>query len=85
MIYQDHLNDGRGEIWSETYIHFYHHHQAFSNIEQGIVDDIFRPTSISLTITPTIYYLGVTVAGMVHISNFPITTSSIYFILRGKL
>ena len=50
---------------------------TFSNIEQGKVDDIFRPTSMYFSITHTIYYLGVKVAGLGPKSNSTITTSSL--------
>ena len=48
-----------------------------SNIEQGIVSNIFRPTYTSCTITPTIFYSGVRVSGMGTIPNSPIITNSI--------
>ena len=50
---------------------------TISNIEQGIVVDLFIPTSTSFTITPTIYSLGGRVAGMGPISNYPTTTTNI--------
>ena len=58
---------------------------TLSNIEQGIVSDILRPTSASFIITPTISYLVGRVACMLPISNSPITSNSIFCILRGKL
>ena len=50
---------------------------TFSKIEQGGVVDIFRPTSMSCTFTPTIYSWGGRLAGLVPISNSPITINSI--------
>ena len=58
---------------------------TFSNIEQGKVDDIFRPTSMYFAITHTIYYLGVRVAGLGPTSNSTITTSSLSCILGVKM
>ena len=46
-------------------------------IEQGKVVDIFRPTSMSCTIIPNIYLLGVRVSFLVPIPKYPITTNSI--------
>ena len=50
---------------------------TFSNIEQGRVVDIFRPTSNYCNIAPTISSLGWIVDGLVYISNSPITNNSI--------
>ena len=49
----------------------------FSNIEQVRVVDLFRPTYMFCTVTPTISSLGGIVAGMEPISNPPITTNII--------
>ena len=51
---------------------------TLSNIEQGRVVDLFGPTSISCTVTPTIYYSGGILAGLGPILKYPITTNSIY-------
>ena len=51
---------------------------TFSNIEKVIVVDLFSPTSVYCTITPTIYFLGGTVDVLGPTSNSPITTNSIY-------
>ena len=56
-----------------------------SNIEQGRLTDIFRPTQMSCTITLDIYYLGGRVPGTVPISNSTITINSIYCIVRVKV
>ena len=50
---------------------------TFSNIKQGIVVDLFRPTYMSCTVTPTISSLGGIVDGLGHIPNSPITTNGI--------
>ena len=50
---------------------------TFSNIEQGVMVDIFRPTFKSWTITPTISYWGVRLSGMGPIPNSLIITNSI--------
>ena len=50
---------------------------TLSNIEQGLMVDIFRHTLMSWNIIPTISYLGVIVDGLRPIPNSPITTNSI--------
>ena len=70
----------------------------FSNIVKVRVADLLIPTSTSCTITPTISYLkfmytqqytmvtwvmGVIVDGMGHISNSPITTNSLSYIVKN--
>ena len=50
---------------------------TFYNIEQGIVVDIFIPTSMYCIIISTISSSGGRVAGMGPISNSPIATNSI--------
>ena len=50
---------------------------TFYNIEQGRVVNLFSPTYMSCTITPTISYSVVRMDGMGPISNSPITTNSI--------
>ena len=71
------MNYGREKGWYDTYIHFYQRHQHLSNIEQVRVVDLFRHTSISYTVTPTISSSGWRVDGMGPMSNSPITTNSI--------
>ena len=56
--------------------------KKFSNVEQGRLDDLFRPNTTYCTITPTIYYLVGRVAGMGTLYNSPITTNSISCIVR---
>ena len=51
--------------------------KTFSNIEQVIVVDLFSPTSMSFTLTPTISSSVGRVAGVEPISNSPITINSI--------
>ena len=58
---------------------------TLSNIEQGKVVDLFRTTSISCTIAPNIYYLGVRVAGMGPVSTSTISTNIFFHITRGKV
>ena len=78
MIYHDHLNDGREKGWAETKIISINIINTFSNSEQGQVVDIFRPNSMSCTITPTISSLGGIVACMVPKPNSPIATNSFF-------
>ena len=47
---------------------------TFSNIEQGRVVDLFRPTSMYCNITPNLLFLGGRVDGLGPISNSLITT-----------
>ena len=77
MVYHDHLNCGREIGWSGPRSASLNAINNFSNIEQKLVVDIFGSTSISCTITPTIYYLGERVSGLGLISKSSINTNSI--------
>ena len=48
-----------------------------SKIEQGIVFDLFRYTSMNSTVTPNLFMMGGRLSGMGPISNYTITSNSI--------